>query len=511
MALPFISGILPWRSLLNGTEPLSVVDTAWLRMDRPTNLMMICGMMMFDDRVDLKKLREVIGTRMLCFHRFRQRVAEPGGNARWEMDPHFDLDWHVRRIALPDSGGDGALEEVTSDLISTPLDPSKPMWQFHLIDTVNGGSAVVMRIHHCYGDGFALMHVVNSMTDIDPRKPHMPGIDISTPIAARSAWERIFGTVTETVGDAVRSSLAVADVGRGLLENPLRAIDYAKSGTDLVYQAGVIANMAPDSPTRFKGALGVMKRVAWAEPISLFEVRALSGVLECSVNDVLISCAAGALRSYLLEQGDEVEGKEVRALVPVNLRPPGPVTELGNRFGLVFLSLPIGIEDPLARVAEVHLRMEQLKNSQQPLVALGILAGMGIAPQFLKERILEALAANASVVATNVRGSEAPRFFAGKKITREMFWVPQSGGIGIGVSILSYAGQVSFSVVSDAQRVPEPEAVTSGFTAEFETLMLSTLMMPWPGEAAFDHGGKGRRRTTTGAAQRQGNGAKWKH
>ena len=162
--------------------------------------------------------------------------------------------------------------------------------------------------------------------------------------------------------------------------------------------------MAPDSPTRFKGPLGVMKRVTWAEPLPLFEVKALSEVLKCSVNDVLVSCVTAALRTYLLEQGDPVEGIEVRALVPVNLRPPGRITELGNRFGMVFLSLPIGLEDPIERVLEVHKRMGELKGSQQPLVALGILAGMGIAPEFIKERVLEALAANASVVITNVRG-----------------------------------------------------------------------------------------------------------
>ena len=465
---------------MNEQESLSIIDTAWLRMDRPTNLMMICGMMMFADRVELQKLKEVVRTRMLCFHRFRQRVAEQGGNTHWETDLHFDLDWHVRRIALPDAGRDGTLEAVTSDLISTPLDPSKPMWQFHLIDNVGGGSAIVLRIHHCYGDGFALMHVVTSMTDIDPGKPRPAGEDISGPASRRTALERILGPVTETIGDAVRSSLTVVDIGRDLLMHPLHAIDYGKTGADLVYQAGFIASMAPDSTTRFKGPLGVMKRVTWAEELSLFEVKALSEVLKCSVNDVLVSCVTGALRTYLLEQGDPVEGVEVRALVPVNLRPPGPVTELGNRFGMVFLSLPIGLGDPIERVLEVHKRMGELKGSQQPLVALGILAGMGIAPEFIKERVLEALAANASVVITNVRGSEQPRYFAGKRMTRQMFWVPQSGGIGIGVSILSYAGQVSFGVVTDTQRVPHPDVITKRFGGEFKTLLLRALMMPWP-------------------------------
>lgn len=464
-------------------EPLSRVDTAWLRMDRPTNLMMICVLMMFDDRLDLNEVREVIRTRLLCFHRFTQRVVETVGGAYWETDPNFDLNWHVRRIALPGAAGEAELREVVGDLISTPLDPTKPMWQYHLIEKVNGGSALVLRIHHCYGDGFALTYVTNSMTDTDARKPHPPAEDIVEHDGKRSAWERMLGPVTETVGDAVRAALSVVETGRDWVAQPSHAVDYAKTGIDLAHEVGVIANMTPDSHTRFKGPLGVMKRVAWAEPMPFFEVKALAEALGCSVNDVLLSCVTGALRSYLMDQGDPVEGLEIRASVPVNLRPLGPITELGNNFGLVLLSLPIGVEHPIERVFELQRRMGELKHSQQPLLALGILAGMGIAPRVVKERLVETSAANASAVMTNVPGAPEPRYLAGKRIARQIFWVPQSGGIGMGVSILSYAGQINFGVVTDAKRVPDPAAIVKRFTAEFETLLLMTLMMPWPGES----------------------------
>lgn len=464
-------------------EPLSIVDTAWLRMDRPTNLMMICGMMMFAGRLKLPTVKEVIRTRMLCFHRFRQRVVESGGNAFWEMDPNFDLDWHVRHIALPHNSNGAGLEEVVSDLISTPLDSSKPMWQFHLIDDAHGGSAVVLRIHHCYGDGFALAYVVASMTDADPAKPQPPAEDVGLFDDRRSAWERILGPVTEAAGDTVRSVLNLIDTGRNWLSQPARAIEFGKTGVDFAYEAAFIAGMTPDSHTRFKGPLGVMKRVAWAEPLPLFEVKALSEALGCSVNDVLLACVAGACRSYMLAHGDRVEGVEVRALVPVNLRPLGPIAELGNHFGLVFVSLPIGVAHPFERLYEVKRRMDELKHSQQPLVALGILAGMGLLPLAIKEKLLEALAANASAVITNVRSTSEPRYFAGMRITRQVFWVPQSGGIGMGVSILSYDGKVNFGVVSDARRVPDPAAIVKYFQAEFEALLLQSLLMPWPAEA----------------------------
>jgi WS/DGAT/MGAT family acyltransferase len=293
----------------------------------------------------------------------------------------------------------------------------------------------------------------------------------------------VLGPLTHPIGDGVRSALALAGLGRDLLVHPLRTAGYAARAADLLYQAGVIAAMTPDAATCLKGELSVDKRVAWGQALSLFEVKAVAEALACSVNDVLVACIAGALRGWLQEQGEAVADREVRALVPVNLRPPGPLAELGNHFGLVFLDLPLGIADPLERLLEVHRRMAALKQSQQPLVALGILAGMGVAPDFIKERVLDALAANASAVVTNVHGPDQPRYLAGRRIVREMFWVPQSGGIGLGISILSYDGEVNFGVLADTRRIPDPSAIPDGFALEFERLLLAALTMPWPAGA----------------------------
>lgn len=454
-------------------ELLSIIDAAWLRMDRPSNLMMICGMLVFADRVRLVDLKEVISKRMLCFHRFRQRVVTGHGRPQWETDPSFDLDWHVRHVATP--AGEG-LEDMLSELVSTPIDPAKPMWQYHLIDLPAGGCAVVLRVHHCYGDGFALTHVLESMTDASPDKPRLPAGDLGCADTARGAWERMFGPVTEVMGDAFRTAEYVVGTGLDLFTNPGKAIEYGKAGYAYARDATVIATMTPDSPTRFKGPLGVMKRTAWAKPLSLQEVKAVGDAFGCSVNDVLLASVTAALRRYLATQGDDVCGVEMRALVPVNCRPPGPVRELGNMFGLVFLALPLGVADPFERLLEVHRRMEQLKHSQQPGVALGILASMGVLPEMLKESVLESLAANASAVITNVRGASSPQYLAGKRIERQIFWVPQSGGIGMGISILTYAGMVDFGVVTDVKRVPDPGVLVSHFLEEFERLLLLSLL-----------------------------------
>lgn len=460
-------------------EPMSALDAAWLRMDRPTNLMMICAMMLFESRLDLHALREAIRTRMLCFHRFLLRVAGSPEAPCWETDPQFDLDWHVRRVALPP--GRGALEELVGDLASTALDPRKPMWQFHLAEGAHA-SALILRIHHCYGDGFALLHVLDALTDADPAHPHAACGD-GAPAPPHSAWERLAGGVAESAGDALRAVFDAAGAGAAMLASPRDALALAAGAADLLQQAGTIAAMTPDAATSLKGELGVMKRVTWADPLALDDVKAVCAVFGCSVNDLLVACLAGALRAWLRERGEPVDGVALRALVPVNLRPPGPVHELGNRFGMVFLSLPVGIDDPLERMAEVRRRMDALKHSRQPLVALAILAAMGVAPESIKERVLETLAANASLVVTNVRGADTPRYLAGRRIARQMFWVPQSGGIGLGVSMLSYAGRVDVGVIADARRVPDPHALAPHFAAEFESLLLHALMLPWPAPA----------------------------
>lgn len=334
-------------------EALSAVDSAWLRMDRPTCLMMVCGMMLFERRLRLQAVKDVVRQRMLCFHRFTQRVSGTG-SARWETDPAFDLDWHVRHLALP--AGD-TLEDLVGSLVSTPLDRSRPMWQFHLIDDRQGGSALLLRVHHCYGDGFALMHVVSSMMDEAPDRPHAAPADIPRPHAEGSALERMLGPAAQSAGAALRAARSAAGLGRELLAHPFEALAYAGAGADYALAAAAIAAMPPDSPTCLKGELGVMKRVAWAQPLPLEEVKAVAAALACSVNDVLVACIAGALRRTLLERGEDAGSVQLRSLVPVNLRPPGPPATLGNQFGLVFLDLPVATAEPVGRVLEVRRRM----------------------------------------------------------------------------------------------------------------------------------------------------------
>jgi diacylglycerol O-acyltransferase / wax synthase len=438
---------------------VSPIDSAWLRMEDPTNLMMVTGVLLFDGRLDQRRLRAVVEERLLAFARFRQRIQEPPfgvGAPSWVTDRRFDLDYHLRRVALPEPGDKAALEAFVSEQMSTPLDFSKPLWQIVVVEHA-GGSALVSRIHHAIADGIALVRVLLSLTDEKPRPrrrraAHPPDLEAG----AGSSLLRAGGWLAQT--------------GFGLVREPGQALRAAGLGADAAVTLARVALMPPDPKTTLKGPLGVMKRAAWSEPIPLADVKAAGVRVGGTINDVLVTAAAGALRRYLAGRGDEVEGLDVRAAVPVNLRPLDEAHRLGNQFGLVFLALPLGVEEPVERLAEVKRRMDELKSSLQPVVAFGALTAIGYLPVPLQPVPIQFFGSKASLVLSNVPGPRERLYLAGEPLGRAMFWVPQSARLALGVSILSYAGEVMVGVASDAGLVPDPTAIVDGFQAEVEAL-----------------------------------------
>jgi len=467
---------------------MSAVDTAWLRMDRPHNLMMICGVMLFRKKVGLARLRKVITQRFMVFKRFGQRAVETTAGAYWETDPDFDMNKQVVRETLPGRADRHELEAFISRLACTPLDPSRPMWQFHLIDNYEGGSALVMRMHHCYADGIALVRVMLSMTDATADGP--PAMPFEPRPRTRREPEDALSQFLAPLSDIVSAAKAIGSTliekGVEIWDDPAKAVALANQGTAVTAEVAKLALMPQDSATRFKGMPSIGKRVAWADPLPLSEVKTIGKALGASVNDVLLSCVAGAIRSYLVEKGDDVSGVMMRALVPVNLRPMEKAYKLGNQFGVVFLDLPIGIENPIERLYAVRANMRTLKGSLQPLLTLGLLAAAGVGPKILQDQLVTVLARNATAVMTNVPGPQQPLYLAGGKIDRFLFWVPQSGNIGMGVSILSYNDEVQFGLITDSGLCPDPERVIEGFQPEFEKLVLTTLMATWPRDGDLD-------------------------
>lgn len=433
------------------TEPLSSVDTTWLRMNEPTNLMVISGLMMFDDRLDPERVAHLVGERLLAWPRFRQRVVQPSTGAPvWQQDPDFDVRSHVLRVALPPPRNRAALQKLVSDLMSKPLDETRPLWQAHIIEGLPEGTAIFFRLHHAIADGFALLKVMLALTDDPPGASAEPAPQVSFSCAA-STDPRV-GGVLDALRDGTRWR-ALAKLGLG--------------GTAALAR---LTFMPFDPDTPLKGDLGVQKVAAWCDPIPLDRIKAAGRAAGATVNDVLLAAIAGGMRGYLIESGREVEGLQVRAIVPVNLRDDSKPDTLGNGFGLTFVPLPLGIENPAERLRAVHESTTQIKRSPQAIAAFAVLAAMSAITPRISEQLVRMFGAKATAVITNVPGPRTKRYLAGKPIKRILFWVPQSGHLGIGVSIFSYAGEVVLGVATDARLIPDPDRLVHACACEIESL-----------------------------------------
>ncbi len=399
---------------------LSAADAAWLHMEQPENLMNITGVLQFDQPLALPEV-QLLASRLARHDRFRCRVEESFFGPRWLPQPDFDCSLHIRETSAP-----AGLMPLISELLATPLDRSRPLWEMHLVH-LPVGAAVVVRLHHALGDGVAMMHVLGSLADAPPSHPAgahgraRPG---------PAAWLR--GAV-------------------GLVRQVL---------------------LRPEPPTRLKGPLGRRKLALVSPPLPLDEVKRVGRALGATVNDVLLATLAGALHGYLETPNGSLS---LRVVMPVDLRRLHD-ERLGNRFGLAFVELPVGVSEPGLQLAECKRRLDELKGSPQAALVYAVLQLAGRLPVWGERLLVEIFGARATAVATNVPGPQEPLTFAGRLLRQIMFWVPQSGRLGLGVSILSYAGEVRVGVAADAGLIPDPERLVQEYAASFARLAnLATL------------------------------------
>ena len=473
-------------------KKMSTVDTAWLRMDSDGNLMMIVGVSMLSKAVSVEGLRHALESRFLVYSRFRSRVVTDLSGSWWQ-EQKVDLDDHVIHTALASAKGNAsnkpALQKLVGELSQQPLNPDKPLWQMHLVDNCRGEDgklrqALIIRIHHCIADGVALVGVFMSMFDKRIDEPDHKVPPRAAAAAEENPWEQIMLPVTAASIKAIDLSSNVLLKSLAMVTDldklPAQISTLGHTAGQLVMDAVKLTTMEEDTHTRLKGKPNGKKHVSWSEPLPLDEVKAISKAFGCSINDVLMASVAGALRAYLRAKGDSIEHDcDVRVMVPVNLRKASRQQKLGNAFGLVPLVLPVGLEDPVARLYEVRHRMNELKGSYTALVAMSVLGVLGATPKQVQNEIQNYFTRKATAVMSNVPGPQQPLFIGGSQLDQCMFWVPQSGDIGIGVSILSYNGGVQFGIVTDDALVRDPDNIINRFAPEFEKLVMMALMGDW--------------------------------
>jgi diacylglycerol O-acyltransferase / wax synthase len=410
-------------------------------MEDPTNLMTVTAVMMFRDLLDPERLRRLLEDRLLVHDRFRQRVVETKGRRgkpHWEDVDEFRLADHLHVARLPDPGGEAALQDFVSEVMSTPLDYARPLWHVHYVENYGSGSALVARLHHCMGDGVALVRLMLGLTS---DHPELGPVDHPPP--------------------------------RGGVPQRAGFLGLAAAAGGAVTTLGKLASIMlfGDPKTALKGPLGTRKRAVWSNRIPLEQVKQAGHALGGTVNDVLLTAVAGAMRFYLRRHHDVRSGMDIRAVVPVNVRGADESMSLGNKFGLVFLPLPVGLEHRVDRLRELKRRMDRIKRSGEAVVVYGILRLLGVTTAALEMTIVNLLGRNSTAVMTNVPGPRTHLYLCGSRIEDMIFWVPQSGRLALGVSILSYAGGIRIGVAADREVIPAPEDLVRGFQEAMEEML----------------------------------------
>jgi diacylglycerol O-acyltransferase len=445
----------------------------WLNMDRPNNLMVIDGVMWFDAPIDRDRLSALLQRRLVDrYPVFSQRpvsASTPLGMTHWEDDPDFDLDRHLRRASLPSPGDDEALQRYVEQRMSVPFDRAHPLWEMTLVDGYGSGCALVTRFHHSLADGVALSQVLLSLTDASPTADLE---ELETDEPAHRHHGGLLGVVEalrDTTAQVVQGGLHTMSM-LPQLANPSHLVDVLELGG----QTGKIANkllLGYNPHTPLSGEPGVEKRAVWSQPRQVSDVKRVSRLAGATINDVLLAAVSGAISSYLRGRG--TDPVDLTTMVPVNVRPldrPLP-RELGNKFALVLLKLPIGVEAPLQRIAESKRRMDAIKTSPEAIITFGLNTLIGRSERHIEKFLVNFFSSKAIGVTTNVIGPRQPRHVAGVPIAGVVAWVPGSGRQTLGICIFSFAQTVRVGFKADAATLPDAEKLVLAFDEEMDELM----------------------------------------
>jgi len=450
-------------------ERFSGPDNAWRRMGSWNNLMAITGVMTFEERIHYDDLCERLERRLLRFDRFKQRIVGGDRTFRrpyWETVEDFDVRSQVYHLSLPEPGDKDTFESFVASLMGRPLAERHPLWEMYLLDNVgtDPGNALVFRLNHSIGDGFALLYVLLGLID-DPEGVEFPIGGVSPP-PPPDEGDAASADAREKPGD---------DGGGPAIPRPGDLARSARNGAGTAREALGVGDQlltAPDEPqTALRGELGMAKRVAWTDPIDLDVVKAIGKPHDATVNTVLLAATAGALGSHLESVGEDTDDLVLRCTVPVNLK---PVSErerpVGNHFGLAFVQLPVGEPNLGERIRFIRERTDRRRLGIEAYLIYLALLTCGNAPPFVQNLAMKLFEGQATGIVTNVPGPVGPVEILGTEVTDIIFWVPQANDQGLGLSILSYNGRVRVGVAVDANLVPEPESITEAFEEEVAAL-----------------------------------------
>lgn len=444
-------------------KPLRKIDHMMWDVNMPNSLVTITGMMTFDKPVSKKKLSAVLESRLLRFERFHKKVILKNKKPMWHVDESFNLSSHIHHIALPKPGDYKILQEVISDLISQPLDESKPLWQVHLIDNYNGGSVVIWRLHHAIADGIALIKVVFSLTGSTKNESLHLGIPENKIDIEEHSFKKDLNNLLHAGKDIVHDA-------KELFNNPEQMKDSLNETWNITKELGRLFFGESVQGSIYKGELSCSKKAAWSQPLSLDDIKQIGKYHQATVNDILLALITGALRRHLIKHKQSLE-KCIRIVVPVNLRKKSEKVKVHNKIGMLSVELPVHIKEMSERIEYIRKKTELLKHSIEPVLIYNLLNILAdVIPTKLEQKFSDFIGTRIAGVVTNVPGPKHEIYMAGEKVKDIMFWVPQTSPLGIGVSIISYNNKVCLGVVTDVNLVNDPDNIIDGYYKEFEVM-----------------------------------------
>jgi len=429
---------------------------------------MIVGAMIELDQVhSLRRLRQTLAERLSAHERFVQRADDTRMPARWKACAELDWNYHLPVYRMSSGDHHSLLRDSIAKQMGEALDRAHPLWRLHLFAHGRGRVSMLFRAHHAMADGVSLLRMLLKITDVEGQagaaRPEGSA-------ARRRPREGALGPLIDRLEALNRATEKWNAAYESLRQQPLQALPLIREFGKGVLSVGRVLALPNRNPTAFRTALSGSRVADWSLPIPLQPVHGLAHSLRTSVNDLFLSTLAGAIGRHLQEQGPIPGHQNLRVSIPVNLRQASD-DHLGNCFGLVLLDLPVGIRDRAQRLAEVSRRMRRLKQSGEARAMLLSLAAIGQLPTAMEKPLVRYVAGKAAAVVSNLPGPTDELRFCGARIRQMVFWPPQTGDVGIGISLLSYAGGLTVGLCCDRSVVAEPHRVIEAFEDELATML----------------------------------------
>ncbi len=455
-------------------ERLTALDANFLFLEQPNVHFHVAGLSILDPstrpdgRFGVEDVIDLIERRIHLVPRFRQKVAFVPlnlGRPVWVDEPKFDLEYHIRRAALPPPGGRRELADFVQRVVSRPLDRSKPLWELYVIEGLEDGNvAVFVKSHHAMIDGMAGIDIATVLCDFSP-EPRSVEPEEYRPRRAPNAGELLRDAFAEQVTHPVRT--AVENTAQ-FLQAPQAAL--GRFGQMLGGFASILAaGTPPRSP--FNVTVGPNRRFAMCE-VPVTDAKLIKNALGGTVNDVVLATVAGALHRLLRERGEATSGLSLRAMVPVSTRDDSQKMAMGNRVASIFVDLPVGAIDPATRLRKITALTKDLKSSHQAVAAGALMAIGQWAPPTLHGLAARLVARQRliNLTVSNVPGPQVPLYLAGAKMLVTYPVMPLGETTALSIAVTSLSGIMGFGFTADWDAVPDINVLAEGLLASVEDL-----------------------------------------